>query len=350
MNVQITSVIIDGQTIHSALDFKFGTTPKPLSDKKIDTFRVNLSELKLIIIDEVSMVSCDMLYNVHRRLCKIFQNNKLFGGIGIILVGDMLQLRPVKARYIFEEPEDEQHQVLYHSEDSLWNMFDVVNLVHNHRQGEGSNWAEILNRFRDETFTEEDVKMLEGRVIEDAEIPDDACHVFYRNADVAECNETMLETLKLPQFDIKASYRCPPGYRPKIQQYGTVANTSMVNCLHIRKGARIMLVANVNTSDSLVNGAMGCIVDIVKFKDSSEVQCIIIAFDNPKVGRNQREDNPHLSAKYKNRNGTPIFRHDFQYYLPSCTRKTHAAKASVIQFPIKLAWAITGHKMQVSLF
>ena len=58
--------LIDGQTIHSALDFKFGKDNYPIPDKSIDAFRVNLSELKLIIIDEISLVSSDMLYNIHQ--------------------------------------------------------------------------------------------------------------------------------------------------------------------------------------------------------------------------------------------------------------------------------------------
>lgn len=335
------------------MDFKFGTDHGVIGEKKIDTFRSNLAELKLIIIDEVSMVSSDMLYHIHARLCDIFQNTKLFGGIGIMLVGDLLQLRPVEAKYIFQRPKTQKFQVLYNSEDSLWNSFEVVNLVHNHRQGDGSRWADTLNRFRDGSFTkEDDVKVIEDRVIKDDSIGElkDACHVFYTNREVSGHNEMMLLSLGNPLFETMATYRSPPGYKPQIQKHGVVAQTPLQHKLQIKVGARIMLVVNVNTFDGLVNGAMGSVVDIVMYPNySKHVKCIIIAFDRPDVGKAQREKHPQYSEKYSSVNGTPIFIHDFRYYLPCYRKKSaHGATATVSQFPLRLAWAITCHKMQVS--
>ena len=59
--------------------------------------QTDLAELKLIIIDEISMVGADMLYKIHMRLTEIFKTPVTvpFGGISIILVGDLLQLPPV---------------------------------------------------------------------------------------------------------------------------------------------------------------------------------------------------------------------------------------------------------------
>ena len=67
--------VIDGITIHSAFDFYFGNEYKPLSDQKLAFFRNQFKELKLIIIDEMSMVSSDLLYKIHHRLTDIFNNN-----------------------------------------------------------------------------------------------------------------------------------------------------------------------------------------------------------------------------------------------------------------------------------
>ena len=52
-----------------------------------------LSELKIIIIDEVSLLSSDMLYRIHMRVCEIFQSKKPFGGKIVFLVGDLLQVK-----------------------------------------------------------------------------------------------------------------------------------------------------------------------------------------------------------------------------------------------------------------
>ena len=81
-------------TIHSAFDLNFGPKHNEgLSDKKLAQYRSNLEYLKLIIIDEMSMVDSDKLYKIHRRLMEVFQSEDLFANVGIILVGDLLQVR-----------------------------------------------------------------------------------------------------------------------------------------------------------------------------------------------------------------------------------------------------------------
>ena len=72
--------------------------------------QVNLSELKLIIIDEMSMISSDMLYNIHHRLCDILGSKNIFAGRGMVLVGDLFQLKPVHGRFIFEQPFQEKYE------------------------------------------------------------------------------------------------------------------------------------------------------------------------------------------------------------------------------------------------
>ena len=83
-------------TLHSAFDFNFiGRMHESLSDKKLAQFRNNLADLKLIIVDEMSMVDSDKLYKIHRHLCEVLQYDmtELFANVGIVLVGDLLQVR-----------------------------------------------------------------------------------------------------------------------------------------------------------------------------------------------------------------------------------------------------------------
>ena len=63
-----------------------------------------LCHLTVLIIDEVSMVKSDLLYQLHLRLQMIKQNKEDFGGVSIILLGDLFQLRPVFANFIFDAP------------------------------------------------------------------------------------------------------------------------------------------------------------------------------------------------------------------------------------------------------
>ena len=68
-------------------------------------------------------------------------------GIAVVCFGDMGQLKPVRAKFIFDKPSCKDYHISYDIEP-LWNTFDVINLVQNHRQGEDRSYAEVLNRIR----------------------------------------------------------------------------------------------------------------------------------------------------------------------------------------------------------
>ena len=81
---------IRGQTLHSAFGFNFGNKHYSLSDKKRDEVRSLLQNLKVVIIDEMSMIKSDLLFQLDLRLREITQKkNKLFGGITVIFFGDI---------------------------------------------------------------------------------------------------------------------------------------------------------------------------------------------------------------------------------------------------------------------
>ena len=65
-----------------------------------------------------------------------------------------------------------------------------------------------------------------------------------------------------------------------------------------------------------------------------------------KAGADQRKQYSHIADKYKEDNGTPIFRQKVRYHLTGAGKKVHAVTGTCFQFPLKLAFAITGHKMQ----
>ena len=125
---------IDGITLHTAFNFKFGNDHQSLGDKALASFRENFQNLKVLIIDEVSLLGSDMLYKIHLRLNEVLGGNSNFGGIAVILVGDLLQLAPVKASYIFDKPRN-PHFAAYHDANPLWMSFEPMILRWNHRQG-----------------------------------------------------------------------------------------------------------------------------------------------------------------------------------------------------------------------
>ena len=98
----VAAINIVGITIHTDLNIPVGCFGKhlpPLSDKMRFMLRNRLSEVKVLITDEVSMVSNDLLLHIHLRLTEIFasKGNFSFAGITVIAVGDFLQLPSVKA-------------------------------------------------------------------------------------------------------------------------------------------------------------------------------------------------------------------------------------------------------------
>ena len=117
----------------------------------------------MIIIDEISMVKSDMLYQLDLRLQEITQKNVPFGGISIFVFGDLMQLKPVMGNYIFEDPRHEDY-IQSHLANPRWQLFDCLILEKNHRQGKDKAYADLLNRVRVGKHTEDDIKILEERV------------------------------------------------------------------------------------------------------------------------------------------------------------------------------------------
>ena len=111
---------------------------------------------------------------------------------------------------MFQEPFN-PHSLAYHSVTPLWTMFEPFELTVNHRQGKGSKWVETLNRIRNQTFTEDDIKVLRSRIIPKASLDKDVFHVMYTNKLVAEYNKKVLEQLDGEEYvfmAIKSSKNC----------------------------------------------------------------------------------------------------------------------------------------------
>ena len=318
-----------------------------MSDAKLAKFRSHLENLKLVIIDEMSMVSSDMLYKIHHRLSDIFRSTQPFGGIGIMLVGDLMQLKPVKGSFIFMSPRNSSYQ-LYYNNSSLWHLFSAIVLTQNHRQGKDKIWTELLNRIRFGSFDHNDAELLKDRHIEkhNGKVSPNACNLFFTNLEVAKHNAKMLEKLEGETVTISAVCDYPSGYVAKTMPDGTIDSSPLLKNLEIKIGSRVMITLNVSVSDSIVNGSLGTVADIVmEENDPTKVKCLGIEFDNDRSGADQRKQYPHLVKK-----GTPLHRKKLEHHLGSSSfsRKAHAAKGKIYQFPVKLADGLTGHKMQVS--
>ena len=107
-----------------------------------------------------------------------------------------------------------------------------------------------------------------------------------------------------------------------------------------------MLTYNLDTCDSLTNGTFGTIIGI-DVNNMNSVKSIIVCFDNENSGKERRKNNIHLQKKYYPQLATPINKIEFHYSL-SRKPSTSSSNAVAVQFPIRLAFSATAHKIQGS--
>jgi len=130
------------------------------------------------------------------------------------------------------------------------------------------------------------------------------------------------------------------------QKDGKVKNTPLQNILYLKKGAKVVLIYNIDVLDCLNNGAKGTVLDFIRKGD--EVTHVIVQFHNKEAGKKVREQQSDtFSCLYEY--GTPIPRLDFSYSI-SKKQYNEGQKARCIQFPLQLGFAMTIHKVQGATF
>ena len=338
---------INGQTLHTLFSFNFGSGYMSLSDKMRDEKRNLFKNLKMLIIDEISLVDADMLYKIDLRLREITGVGSPMGNIAVMVLGDLMQMSPVTGRFIFLDPRDKQFH-LSHDLDPLWRKFHCITLKENHRQGDDKDYAEMLNRIRVGKQTDEDVLKLKERVRneshEDIQKEKDALFIFGTNKNVNKMNKKRLKELNGEEHTITAicHHRTIKKFDPPEGKAGEVNKTPFQKELKLKIGAKVMLTYNVDTADGLTNGARGELLALIK-DSKNNITKLIVRFENPNVGQEKRRCNPDIVSKYPY--GTPIEKVNFSFSI-SRSKKSVINTASVIQFPIRLAFACTAHKVQ----
>ncbi|XP_066265421.1 uncharacterized protein [Branchiostoma lanceolatum] len=336
---------IDGLTLHSAFLLETGNKGheyRSLGSDKINTLRSRLSKLRLIIIDEISMVGADILVHVHRRLEDIMGgcSDTAFGNVSILAVGDLYQLQPVLQNHVFETPKGKYPQ-LY---GSLWQeSFNMVELSESMRQHEDKPFADMLNRVRTASCTSEDISMLKSRSASntDPTYPHNALHVFTTNPAVNEYNKGKLQQLPTETITIQCqdytkdrqTGRLDLNPSSKPSQTGGLRPE-----LSVAIGARVMVTVNIDVADGLVNGACGTVVDVMT--NQGQPHAILVEFDSDRVGKKAL-----ASSQYKRTHprAVPIYKHEVTFPVTKGRRHIQMTRR---QFALTLCWACTIHKCQ----
>ena len=284
---------IEGQTVHTLFSFNFGAGFLSLNDKMRDEKRNLYKNLKLLIIDEISLVDADMFYKIDLRLREITQIDLPFGNVAIFVLGDLMQMPPISGRFIFLPPRNSQFY-LTSEIDPLWNKFECINLEINHRQGEDKTYADILNRIRTGDETSDDIEKLKEKVRSEdhnaVKKEKDALYIFGTNAKVNKVNKKRLKVLVGKEYIVPAVliHKTIKKFNPPEVKAGEVGKTGFQKELKLKLNAKVMLIYNVDTGDGLTNGARGQLLGIIEDVKGNVLK-LVIKFEKDSVGREQRK-------------------------------------------------------------
>ena len=175
----VAAINIDGTTINTglAIPTETGDYLPAMSEQRKTQYRLSLKDLKLIIVDEISMVGNTTLLHIHQRLKEIFgtSSSNLFAGISIVAVGDLYQLPPIKKKAVFDSYKIESHNLCH-----PWGVFRMIELTEIMRQKNDKAFTELLDRIRTASHTEDDIKVIQSRCItpSDPNYPFEALHIW----------------------------------------------------------------------------------------------------------------------------------------------------------------------------
>ena len=153
----VAAVHINGTTIHAGLQINVRGKMFPLNDQQRAVLRNKLSEVKIIIIDEISMVSSMLLYQVNQRLNGIFgySGQLPFAGMSVIVCGDFYQLPPVRGLPVYSSTTSIKGLLIL----DLWHKFKMAELTEVMRQREDYQFINIWKKIR-EGQIDEDVELI----------------------------------------------------------------------------------------------------------------------------------------------------------------------------------------------
>ena len=224
-----------------------------MQDQKRTQIRMALSNLKLIIIDEIFMVSNITLLHIHQQLKEIFvrPNNQLFAGPSIIVVGDLYQLPQIRRGPVFNEFKNHVHNLCH-----PWSVFQMVELTEIMRQKNNQPFTELLNRFRTATHTEDDIKCIQSRFVNPTDInyPTHALHIFAENAPVDRHNYEHLDHLTTNLYTFKATDQYPPNVTKqdldRVLDRERSETGGLDSVILAKENARVMLTTNIDINET----------------------------------------------------------------------------------------------------
>ncbi|MFD1063794.1 helix-turn-helix domain-containing protein [Winogradskyella litorisediminis] len=320
----VAAINAKGVTIHSFFQLPFGpiipTEEINTSgfNRKFSKTKINiLRSLDLLIIDEISMVRGDLLDGIDKTLRRFRDKTKVFGGVQVLMIGDLQQLSPVVKENEWYILKEHYNNVFFFSSISYKQSNPItVELKHIYRQ-DNPKFIDILNEVRTNTLSQSSADELNKRFKPNFTPIENEGYISLttHNNRAEKTNNTELEKLK----------GISKIYKAKIQ--GKFPEFSYPNKeeLVLKVGAQVMFVKNDSSPDKrYFNGKIGKV--ILLDKDEIIVKC--------------PGDDYNITV-------TPEEWENINYTLDKETKTIKENKiGSYTQMPLRLAWSITIHKSQ----
>jgi hypothetical protein len=331
----VAAINAGGVTIHSFFQLPFGPhipsdqhskTAAQLrqeaynqaSTNKFNRDKINIiRSLDLLIIDEISMVRADVLDAIDEVLRRYRDRYRPFGGVQLLMIGDLQQLPPVVRNDDWALLRDYYSTMFFFGSQALQKTSYIpIELKHIYRQSDDA-FIGLLNKVRDNKIDAETLNTLNKRYIPGfANESDDGYITLTSHVLQAQrINETKLEKLPIKTHHFSASIS---GEFPEL-------SFPTDNELVLKTGAQVMFIKNDTSHEKqFYNGKIG---KVVSFEDDLiQVQC-------------PDEDYPISVA--------PLEWNNYKYSIDEETKEIKETSIGTFnQYPLKLAWAITIHKSQ----
>jgi ATP-dependent exoDNAse (exonuclease V) alpha subunit len=315
----IAATHIGGLTIHSWAGIGIKRTLSQYDlDRIASTEHVvkRMRRTKILIIDEVSMLSPNTLSMVDAVCREVFGSAKAFGGLQVVFVGDFFQLPPIVARGA--EPEVDQDGMFqvgaeaprFAYSSQAWARANpiVCYLTEQHRQESGA-FLSVLSAIRRNNFSDEHMEHIASRRVERAKVPATAPKLYSHNADVDKINDDTLGKLEGSPKSFVMEGRGTPAIVAALKK-----SCLSPEALFLKLNASVMFTKN-NPKEGYVNGTLGTITGFSSYNNYPMV---------------------------KTREGRTITVEPMEWSV----EEGGVVRGSISQLPLRLAWAITVHKSQ----
>lgn len=312
----IAAIAVGGQTIHSFFGFPLEVIGPHTNLELSYNNQMVLEKTDTIIIDEVSMVRSDIIDGMDRCLRMAFHTNMPFGGKQIIFVGDLFQLPPVVKRASVDE---EMLHDLYGSGTPFFYKARVLKRMNLpkiefkkvYRQND-EDFVHILNNMRRGRTNAKDLELLNSRVCSKDDIKQYSVILTAYNSMAEKINDKKLNALEGEEYH----------YQAVVNGTFKRSDSPAPETLRLKIGAQVIFCRN-DYNNNCANGTIAIVVALTEDE-------IRVRLENGKeinVGKTEWES----EAKVYNKESRKI---------------ESEVVGSFIQYPLKLAWAITIHKSQ----